>query len=588
MEARPAEGAKGADAPDLKPASWTKPLVRLDELWTKIETFLVLAVLLAAILYMTGWVTLNAFHTKGGRLANFPGIILVFTGLASAVSWTRVPPKDRHPRKLVLPGVLFAFGVLLLLVAKKQDYFANVSRWLADASLIKQMGTPQIVSARLFTIWVALLGGSLATGAGRQINIDVVMRFIGPKPRLAVAMLGYTLASIACFTVAWGFVDYLAITRYGATKVATKTEKLATIGNSLGRHSFVVRRQLMLDARSFGKVVIGAQPFDKWYSGAEWNKELNEAGWASVYPPPPPAPGAAAPAVPYPTKPCLTTKELEDLSAKGGSLNSEWRLIGACDVGDGTGTRAPLATAPEPDDRTPLEADLSLLFPWGFFMIGLRFLLRGALALGGAVSTDPNAAHGADAPVHDVANEPPIVEAAVHAEAEAHVGAGALPADDINADDQRSASQAKLAAAAENEENKKKGVPGEEPHFPTKETSSGQIPTKMVDLEKLAKASEPPKAKPKASEPPKDYIDPFASEAAAAAAKVPTKPPSKPPSQPPPDGPPTAQRLEVARQIAEEEEEERTLVGDLSELARAQELLEKQREEDEKKKKGGK
>lgn len=574
MEARPAEGAKGVVvAPDLKPASWTKPLVRLDELWTKIETFLVLVVLLAAILYMTGWVTLNAFHTKGGRLANFPGVILVFAGLASAVGWTRIPPKDRSPRKLILPGVLFAAGIVLLLVAKKQDYFANVARWLADASLIKQMGTPQIVSARLFTIWVALLGGSLATGAGRQINIDVVMRFIGPKPRLAVALLGYVLAATACFTVSWAFVDYLAITRYGATKEAKAGEKIGTIAHALGRHSFIVRRQLALDVRSFGKVVVSGTPMDKWYTGAEWNQEINDAGWASAYPPPPPAAGSTPPVLPYPSKPCLSQKEMEDLSAKGGSVNPDWRLVGACDIGDGTGTRAPLATAPEPDDRTPLEADLSLLFPWGFLMIGLRFLLRGVLAVGGAVSTDPNAAHGADAPVHDVASEPPIVEAAVHAEAEAHVGAGALPLDDVNPDDQRTASQAKIAAATENEENKKKGVAGEEPHFaPKGQPSSGEIPTRTVDLEKLAKASEPPK----------DFVDPFASLAEPAAPKV----PSKPPSMPPPDVP-TAQKLEVARQMAEEEEEERTLVGDLSELARAQELLEKQREEEEKKK-GGK
>lgn len=581
MEARPAEGAKGADAAsDLKPASWTRPLVRLDELWTKIETYLVLVVLLAAVLYMTGWVTLNAFHTKGGRLANFPGIILVFTGLATALGWTRVPAPQRQPKKLLLPAVLFAAGIGLLLVAKKQDYFANIARWLADGTLIKQMGTPQIVSARLFTIWVALLGGSLATGAGRQINIDVVMRFIGPKPRLAVAMLGYVLAATSCFVISWGFIDYLAITRYGATKTAKVSEKVSAVTQSIVRHGFIVRRQVMLDVRSFSKVVVAGVPFDKWYTGAEWNRELNDGGWASVYPPPPPAPGATAPAIAYPTKACLSPKEMEDLTAKGGSVNPDWRLVGACDIGDGTGTRVPLATAPEPDDRTPLEADLSLIFPWGFVMIGLRFLLRGLLALGGAVSTDPNAAHGADAPVHDVANEPPIVEASVHAEAEAHVGVGALPLDDMNADDRRTASQAKLSAAEENAENKKLGRVGEEPHQSqsVKSVSSGQIPTKVVDLEALAKGQ--PKAEPKPD--PKAYVDVFASEANAVAPKA----PSKPPSQPPPDVP-TAQRLEVAQQIAAEEEEERTLVGDLSELARAQELIEKQRQEDEKKK-GGK
>jgi hypothetical protein len=558
MEAQPAAASHGAAPHEGAPAPWTKSLVRLDALWTKVETYLVLGVLIAAILYMTGWVTLNAFHTKGGKLANFPGIILVFTGLAAAASWTRIPPAERLPKKLILPGVLFLLGIILLLVAKKQDYFANVSRWLADASLIKQMGTPQIVSARLFTIWVALLGGSLATGAGRQINIDVVMRFIGPRPRLIVALLGYVMAATACFVIAWGFVDYLAITRYGAAKTATVGEKLGFVGKSVGRHSFLVRRQMALDLRSFGKVVLAGQPFDKWYTGAEWNEELNQKGWADVYPPSAPAAGSTPPAIPYPTKPCLSQKEMEELSAKGASLNPDWRLTGSCDIGDGTGTRAPLATAPEPDDRTPLEADLSLLFPWGFFMIGLRFVLRGLLAFGGAVSTDPNAAHGADAPVHGppiVAIEPPIVERRVDQEAKAHAGEDALPPDDIHVGDALGAAKAKVDAGADDADNEKKDLGGERPHHDVADVAKPAIDSWMM---------------------------------APAAEKAPSVPPTKPSSIPPPDVP-TAPKLEIAQQIADEEEEERTLVGDLSELAKAQELIELQNKiREEEKKKGGK
>ena len=82
--------------------------------------------------------------------------------------------------------------------------------------------------------------------------------------------------------------------------------------------------------------------------------------------------------------------------ASGGGMNPDWHLPSVCDLSDGSATRAPAATAPEPDDRSPLEADLSLLFPWGFFVIGCRFIVRALLALGGAVSTDPNAAHGGD------------------------------------------------------------------------------------------------------------------------------------------------------------------------------------------------
>lgn len=62
-----------------------------------------------------------------------------------------------------------------------------------------------------------------------------------------------------------------------------------------------------------------------------------------------------------------------------------------------------------------------------------------------------------------------------------------------------------------------------------------------------------------------------------------TAPPPKMPGDSP-DGVPTAQRLEAAQQAAYSEEEDRTLVGDLSELAKAQELAELQRQHREKKK----
>jgi hypothetical protein len=244
---------------------------------------------------------------------------------------------------------------------------------------------------------------------------------------------------------------------------------------------------------------------------------------------------------------------MEDLSAKGASMNPDWRLVGSCDVGDGTGTRAPLATAPEPDDRTPLEADLSLLFPWGFLMIGLRFVLRGLLALGGAVSTDPNAAHGADAPLHgpDVAVEPPIVERRVDEEAKAHEGEHALPPDDLNVKDALDAAKARVEAGASDADNAKKELGGERPHHAVADVSA---PAPELDSWMVA-----PVAQKKALS-----------------------------SRPPPDVP-TAPKLEVAQALAEEEEDERTLVGDLSELAKAQEDIEAQNKiRDEEKKKGGK
>jgi hypothetical protein len=217
-------------------------------------------------------------------------------------------------------------------------------------------------------------------------------------------------------------------------------------------------------------------------------------------------------------------------------------------------------TPPDPDEANPFDADLALLFPWGFFVIGLRFLLRGALAAGGAVSTDPNAAHGGE-PSHEVPAKdpstdegavsvhPPIAETKVDQEARAHAGQGALPSDDVLAADLASASASKLESLT-------------------------------IDVASGAQKAETPKHVVE------NVGDPNEQHGHTTAKKITVPPPAearRSSAPPPPDGIPTAQRLEAARAIAEQDEEERTLVGDLSELAKAEELR-ALREETEKKK----
>ena len=588
-----------AAGPPDGPASWVKPLVRLDATWTKIEMYLVLFALLCAIFYMAGWVTLNAFHTKGGKLAFYPGAILTFAGLASGLAWSRSVKEDR--RGILVPGLLTIAGVTLLLVARKTEYFANISRWLADASLIKQVGTPHIVSSRLFTIWVALLGGSLATGGGRQINIDVVMRFLGPRPRLVVALIGYLAAAASCFTVAWAFVDYVAITGYGADKDAKAGEKVAAISGGVGRHLFIVRKQLVLDMRSIGHVVFKGEKFDEWYSADEWNADLNDGGWIGVYPSP--APKEALPAgASFSTKPCVPPAEVEANVAKGISQNPDWMLPGVC--GEPGSKRPPLATAPDPDDGAPLDGDLALLFPWGFFVIGCRFLLRGTLAIGGAVSTDPNAAHGADGEGHGadptlldplVAKHEPMVERAVDQEARAHVGEQALPPDDASIGDALDAAKAKVDAGADDVDNARRKLGGEPAHHAVDDVGDPNAKGSIKDTliggpaisdEEREKAIAERKAPDRPSE--KKRLRPedvstiaYGSDEADETGAKRTAPPPRMPSVPP-EGVPTAQRIEAAQSYAEQDEDERTMVGDLSELARAQELLAKKEEEDKK------
>ena len=59
----------------------------------------------------------------------------------------------------------------------------------------------------------------------------------------------------------------------------------------------------------------------------------------------------------------------------------------------------PLVVAPGGEaTRGILVHDLSLVFPFGLFMIGLRFLVRAILTLSGHIPVDPDAAHKEDLP----------------------------------------------------------------------------------------------------------------------------------------------------------------------------------------------
>ena len=51
------------------------------------------------------------------------------------------------------------------------------------------------------TLWLALLGGSLATGAGKHIHIDVIFRFLPARARRPAAIFNYLVAAAVCFAL---------------------------------------------------------------------------------------------------------------------------------------------------------------------------------------------------------------------------------------------------------------------------------------------------------------------------------------------------------------------------------------------------
>ena len=409
----------------LAPRAWGAPLARLDARWTRLEARLAAAVLLSEILALCAWISLkglSAEYQVGGQgEKNVSG--LVFRGLIGAIvlgllakkaTEPKAPPGDERPlrperqEKAVLRQNVVVTGAVVLGLASSRlwanggvEYFENFLNWLQSASLLMLIGGLRGVATRL-TLWLALLGASLATANGKHINIDVVMRFLTPRMRVPVAVLGWVAASVMCIAGSWGFVDHIAIALFhvhpfepcedGSNEksrsapagmcTTTTSSKLGHVTHHLGIDWFVIRRQMSLDLRSFPRVITGTK-YNGYLSNADWNTWVAGGDWDAHFP----------------------AEQVAGLMAPTDRPNE---------------MHIPAVSIPGGQEvRGLLIKDADLIFPFGLLMIALRFLLRSLLALSGHVEVDPDSAHKEDdehpdglrrddEPPHSV--DPPLVK----------------------------------------------------------------------------------------------------------------------------------------------------------------------------------
>ena len=123
---------------------------------------------------------------------------------------------------------------------------SNVLNWLQNASSLMLIGGLRGLATR-FTLWVALLGASLATSRGKHIHVDVLIRYVPVSLQRPTAIVGPVAAMLVCIFGAVGFVDYIAVSslpsgRHQALSRATTQscdttagEKAATVGARDGR-----------------------------------------------------------------------------------------------------------------------------------------------------------------------------------------------------------------------------------------------------------------------------------------------------------------------------------------------------------------
>jgi hypothetical protein len=393
----PKPEAKSAPLPvDPSKAAWGKPLDRLDRAWTKLEARLCAGVLVLEFTTLVFWIAMKsmALTGRGG-----PGMI--FRSLLTACVFAAVTHRalKRFPtvqmyffvlRRDVAAAVMFAGGLVLgrMWGDAGSVYFANLLAWMQNSSILVFFGGVSEIAKRL-TLWLALLGASLATAQGKHINVDVVMRFLSPKARVPVAVLGWLVAGVVSLTAAWGFFDSVAVEEFHAPTTVACGDKqcpapaMAKVDHVLadtGRNLFLAGRQLSLDLRTFPKV-LGGTPYGRSMTPKEWNEWLRDGGWTPRF-------------------------KAEDV--KGFELPED----GSIEFRNPAVTAIPGGTEAIPKILVPLA---NMIFAFGLLAVALRFVLRSLLALAGWVKVDPDAAHGDEGLIeaHDHSPQAHAVEEAV-------------------------------------------------------------------------------------------------------------------------------------------------------------------------------
>lgn len=341
--------------PERKAAAWGRPLVRLDAAWTKWEVWLCAVVIILETFVLALWVALRGLSTAADGSSKAG---LVFRALVGAIAlgmiaWFAL--KKANPLVRRIATVSASVGGLLLARTWGNagvDWASNLLNWYQQASFVTLWGGLRGIATRL-TLLLALLGGSLATAAGKHITIDLVTRYLRPKQRLPVVIAGWIGSSLIMGAAAWGFFDHIAIDDFGAQADSSAGQKISKVASGIGEDWFVARKQLKLDLKTFPKVIKGER-YSEYLKGTEWNKWVDENDWEKHY----------------------------------GKEKAELLKIPDDQV------RAPIVVIPEKGEpRGELAKMANLVFPIGLLIIALRFLLLCLLSISGHRSVDTES-HG--------------------------------------------------------------------------------------------------------------------------------------------------------------------------------------------------
>lgn len=341
--------AAAASGASPKGASWGEPLVVVDRSWTRFEIWVAMLAFALEAFSMTLWVGLKGFSSPPDHPSAIVFRAVVGAIILGTIAWHALRTQPLRVRRAATVGAVFVGFFLARAWANfGSSYASNILNWYQQASCLTLLGGLRGVGTRL-TMLLALVGGSLATGRGRHIVIDILTRFVSPKQRKAMALSGWVMSAAVCFTAAWGFFDHISIENFGANADDGAGKKIAQVASQMGEDWFIVRKQIALDFKSVPHVLLRGQTYSDWLTGKEWNAWLDDNGFVERY-----------------------GKEPTD----------------GIRIPDDE-TRAPLVVIPgRGEPRGELISAAYLVFPIGLSIIALRFILRGLLVLSGHVSVD--------------------------------------------------------------------------------------------------------------------------------------------------------------------------------------------------------
>jgi TRAP-type C4-dicarboxylate transport system permease small subunit len=349
--------------------SWAAPIARLDERWQKLESRICAVVLIAETVALTAWIILRGVSTDYQPGGNAAGLvcrnIISAAALGTALHFATRRRGGRVHNISATVGVLVGlfFGGRIWAHAGVH-WASNMLNWLQNASVLMLIGGLRGLATRL-TLWLALLGASLATSRGKHIHVDVFLRFLPEKVRPPAVVAGWFAAAAVCVGAAFGFADYITIAefRVSATQPcpgdatqsceASTGYKLSGLAHEVSSDLFLLGRQSALDMKSLPRVVTGT-PYDGWMTAAEWNAWLDSSDWTAHF-----------------------EKNAVDALHMSASEPNATRMPQV--AVPGTGEQA----------RGLLIRDFNFVFPLGLAVIAIKFLMRALLVLSGLIEIHP-------------------------------------------------------------------------------------------------------------------------------------------------------------------------------------------------------